>query len=232
MFADISGFTSMSEKMSPEEVTSIMNDCFEMMGNLVERYGGRIDKFIGDCVMATFGVPTAIENAPQKAVNTAIEMRNELYRFNRERNLAIPLDIHIGINSGNVLAGIVGSAQKQEYTVMGDTVNLASHLEDASQTGQILVGLDTHKATKDAFEYKELKPITMKGKEKPVPVFELLSTKTRTARRKIGADRMIHSEIVGRDDELNKLELQVNLAINGKGSIVNVIGEGESAKVV
>ena len=165
MFADISGFTAMSEKMSPEEVTVIMNQCFEMMGVVIEKYGGTIDKFIGDCVMVTFGVPTAIENAPLKAVNTSIEMRNRLYRFNKDKNLAIPLDIHIGINSGNVLAGVVGAQQKHEYTVMGDTVNLASRLEDASQTGQILVGPSTYRNTRDEFEYRELKPIKLKGKQ-------------------------------------------------------------------
>ena len=144
IFADISGFTAMSEKMSPEEVTSIMNSCFKVMGDIIEHYGGRIDKFIGDCVMATFGVPTAIENAPLKAVNSAIEMRNKLHQLNKDKNLTIALDIHIGINSGNVLAGVVGSDQKKEYTVMGDAVNLASRLEDASQTGQILVGPSTY----------------------------------------------------------------------------------------
>ncbi len=230
MFADISGFTAMSEKMDPEEVTMLMNGIFKMMGSIIERYGGRIDKFMGDCVMATFGVPKAIENAPQKAVNTAIEIRNKIYRFNTERSLDIPLDIHVGINTGNVIAGVVGSDQKKEFTVMGDTVNTCSRLEGESKTGQILVGLDTYKATKDVYEYKELKPVSVKGKENPVPAFEMLSTRTKSARRKIGSGRMIHLELVGRDSDMNKLELQVNLAINGKGSIVNVIGEGGIGK--
>ena len=229
LFADISGFTAMSEKMSPEEITSIMNSVFKMMGEIIKRYNGRIDKFIGDCVMATFGVPTATENAPQKAVNTAIEMRNKLYQFNREKDLNIPLDIHIGINSGNVLAGEVGSDDKKEYTVMGDTVNLAARLEDASQTGQILVGPDTHRTTKGEFEYRELKPIKMKGKEKPVPVFELISEKEKIHRR-LTTDRMIQSEMVGRETEMDKLELAVAHTKNGEGSIVNVIGEAGIGK--
>jgi class 3 adenylate cyclase len=229
LFADISGFTAMSEKMSPEEVTSVMNSVFKMMGDIIEHYGGRIDKFIGDCVMATFGVPTAIENAPNKAVNTAIEMRNKLYIFNKDENLKIPLDIHIGINSGNVLAGEVGSDQKKEYTVMGDTVNLASRLEDASQTGQILVGSATHQSTKDEFEFKELKPIKLKGKEHPVLVFELVSEKEKIHRR-LTTDRMIQSEMVGREKEIDLLALHVLKAKNGEGSIVNVIGEAGIGK--
>ena len=229
LFADISGFTSMSEKMNPEEVTNIMNDCFKMMGNIIEHYEGRIDKFIGDCVMATFGVPNAIENAPNKATNAAIEMRNKLYQFNKDKHLQIPLDIHIGINSGRVLAGEVGSDQKKEYTVMGDAVNLASRLEDTSRTGQILVGPSTYQATKDDFDYNELKAIKLKGKEKPVPVFEL-ATKKEKMHRRLTPDRMIQSEMVGRQSEIDQLVLQVQRMINNDGSIVSIIGEAGLGK--
>ncbi|HVN72280.1 MAG TPA: adenylate/guanylate cyclase domain-containing protein, partial [Desulfomonilia bacterium] len=164
MFADISGFTAMSEKMDPEQVTCVMNDCFCMMGDCIEKHGGTIDKFIGDCVMVLFGVPKALEDAPQKAVNAAIEIRNRLYKFNKDKDLSIPLNIHIGINTGPVVSGMVGSDQKQEFTVMGDTVNLASRIEGASQVGQILVGPATYKATKTGFKYKTLPHIALKGK--------------------------------------------------------------------
>src|SRR5208283_292420 len=147
MFADISGFTAMSEMMDPEEVTSLINDCFFMMEACIERHGGTIDKFIGDSVMVVFGVPKALEDAPQKAVNTAIELRNGLHSFNMRKNLATPLNIHIGINTGPVVSGMIGGDRKQDFTVMGDAVNLASRLEAASQTGQILVGPATYKAT-------------------------------------------------------------------------------------
>ena len=230
MFADISGFTAMSEKMDPEQVTCTMNDCFCMMGDCIETHGGTIDKFIGDCVMVLFGIPKALEDAPQKAVNAAIEIRNRLYKFNKEKNLSIPLNIHIGINTGPVVAGMVGSDQKQEFTVMGDAVNLASRLEDASQVGQILVGPATYKATKQGFTYKTLPPIALKGKAEPVPVYELLSVKETLYRVQPGADRMISSAMVGRDSELNKLEFQIMKAINREGSIVNVIGEAGIGK--
>ena len=230
MFADISGFTAMSEKMDPEQVTCTMNDCFCMMEECIKTHGGTIDKFIGDCVMVLFGVPKALEDAPQKAVNTAIELRNRLYKFNKDKNLSIPLDLHIGINTGPVLSGMVGGTDKQEYTVMGDTVNLASRIEGASQTGQILVGPATYKATKTGFKYKPLPPVALKGKAEPVPVYELLSVKETLSRMQAGADRMISSAMVGRDSELNKVELAVLKAINGEGSIVNVIGEAGIGK--
>src|SRR5512135_1595041 len=122
LFADISGFTAMSERMDPEEVTAVMKECFRLMGSIVLRYEGTIDKYIGDCVMVLFGVPIAVEDAPRKAVNTAIEIRNGLAKFNREKKLMIPLDVHIGINTGTVVAGSVGAVGKKDYTVMGAAV--------------------------------------------------------------------------------------------------------------
>ena len=119
------------------------------MEAVIKEHGGTIDKFIGDCVMVLFGVPKALENAPLMAVNTAIEMRNALYRYNKDNNLAIPLDIHIGMNTGPVVSGHVGGADKKDYTVMGDAVNLASRIEGASEKGQILVGPDTYRATQE-----------------------------------------------------------------------------------
>ena len=230
LFADISGFTSMSEKMSAEEVTMLMNECFEMMNSIIESNEGTVDKFIGDCVMVTFGAQKAIENAPHKAINTAIAIRNKIIGFNKVKKLSMPLSVHIGVNTGSVVSGLVGAGLKKEFTVMGDAVNLASRLEDASTAGQILVGTDTYKATEDLFEYNELKPILLKGKEQLVPVYELLSIKERVYKRKVSSDRMIHSVLVGRDDELSKLELYVLKVFNGEGWIVNVIGEAGIGK--
>ncbi len=230
MFADISGFTAMSERMEPEDVTALMNDCFEMMGSIIQFYGGVIDKYIGDCVMAVFGVPVAIENAPVKAVNAAIELRKGVYRFSERRQLAQPLDIHIGLNTGTVLAGQVGAREKKQYTVIGDAVNLASRLEDYSKPGQVLVGPSTYHATRQDFEYREIGPVELKGKRKPVSVFELLSMNERLHRSRRGAERSVHSEMVGREQEIEKL---VGLALGveeGQGGIVNVIGEAGIGK--
>ncbi|MBP7736151.1 MAG: AAA family ATPase [Spirochaetes bacterium] len=246
MFADISGFTAMSEKMDPEQVTGIMNGVFREMEDVIKAHGGTIDKFIGDCVMVLFGVPRALENAPLMAVNTAIEMRNTLYRFNKVNNLAIPLDIHIGMNTGPVIAGQVGGKDRTDFTVMGDTVNLASRIEGASEKGQILMGPETYRATRDDFEYRALPPVSLKGKSEPVPTFELLSVmeKTRHTRggqrpaqtrgseqkSKTGPDRMIYSELVGRDEEMNDLRFQVMKLIKGEGGIVTIVGEAGIGK--
>lgn len=230
MFADISGFTSMSEKMDPEEVTAIMNQCFAIMESAIERYGGAIDKFIGDCVMALFGLPTAIENAPGKALNAAIEIRNQFKNFSNEQSLQIPLDVHIGINSGTVIAGAVGGREKREYTVMGDAVNVASRLKDIAEKGQILIGPWTYRGVRSDFKFRELKPIALKGKEKTLPVFELLSEKEKIHRTTSTSERMIQSAMVGRDVQFHTLVDLVTGLDNAKGSIVNIIGEAGIGK--
>src|SRR5947209_3382180 len=107
LFADIAGFTAMSEKLDPEEVTNLVNRCFAMLASAVAAHGGHVDKYIGDCVMALFGVPAALEKAPQQAINAAIEMRNRLAQMNQNERLAVPLELHIGINTGLVIAGHV-----------------------------------------------------------------------------------------------------------------------------
>src|SRR5262249_36124323 len=145
LFADISGFTAMSEKLDPEAVADIMNRCFSSLEAAVTSRGGHVDKYIGDCIMALFGVPAALENAPQQAINAAIEMRTELRRMVEERRIPMPLEIHVGINTGLVIAGNVGGEVKQEFTVMGDTVNLASRLKDIAPHKAIYVGAETHR---------------------------------------------------------------------------------------
>ena len=216
LFADISGFTSMSEKLDTEEVTGIMNDCFALLGSIITDYGGTIDKYIGDSVMAVFGVPKAIEGAPRKAIEAALAMRKELAAFNTKRKLIIPLDIHTGINSGEVLTGEVGSATKKDYTVMGDAVNLASRLEDLSERGEILIGPLTYRYARTLFKFELLKPVQVKGKAEPVPVYRVVSERERDTGESV-AERMIRSDLVGRERERNRLELQIMKVLNGGG---------------
>ncbi|MFX0136404.1 MAG: adenylate/guanylate cyclase domain-containing protein, partial [Candidatus Hodarchaeota archaeon] len=230
MFAEISGYNEMLERMDAEEAASIMNNCFEMFGSIVEKYGGKIDKIMANNVTILFGVPTAIEDAPKEAINTAIEMRNQLYQFNQDKNLSIPLDIHLGINTGTVIAGAMGTDEKSDYTVIGDTVTLASQLKDLSTKGQIYVGPSTYRYTRNEFDYKPLKPITIEGKIKPIHIYELLSTKVKIYQPEFGLERKIYSEMVDRDEELDKLKLHVLKVINGEGSIVSVIGEAGIGK--
>jgi class 3 adenylate cyclase/tetratricopeptide (TPR) repeat protein len=231
LFADISGFTAMSERLDPEEVQSIMNRCFTSLSAVVDAHGGHIDKYIGDCIMALFGVPAALEDAPQRAINAAIEMRNRLARLNEEAALPARLDIHSGINTGLVIAGHVGGAAKQEFTVMGDAVNLASRLKDAAPHGAIWVGPETHRYAREDFEFRRLAPVALKGKQKPVEVHEVLSVKERFHRpRAAGVGRNITSPLIGREPELQLLRACLASAGRGEGGIVNLIGEAGLGK--
>ena len=224
MFADISGFTAMSEKMDPEMVTDIMNECFHFMGECIEQHGGTIDKFMGDCVMALFGAPKTLEDGPHRAINSALEMRNRLLRFNEEKQLPIPLSFHIGINTGPVIAGMVGSGTKQDFTVMGDTVNLASRMEGAAETGTILVAESTFRLTEGYFDFEPIGEVKVKGKEQPVKAYKVLGPKRIITRIEAYQEKGL-SPFVGRAVELQHLDRCFEQARGGHGQVVGIVGE-------
>src|SRR6266540_3468932 len=138
LFADITGFTELSERLDAEEVKGIVDRAFEGLAELVTLYGGRIDKVIGDEIMAVFGAPQAHEDDPERAVRCALEMQRQLqtYSHQLERDRGVKLGMRIGVNTGEVVAGLVGGVDA--YSVMGDAVNAAKRIETAAQAGQVL----------------------------------------------------------------------------------------------
>ena len=231
MFADISGFTAMSEKLDPEEVRNMINLCFERLGAVVDRYDGHIDKFIGDEIMALFGAPVAHENDPERTLRAALDMMDTLGAFNKEyaHKMPKPLALHFGINSGLVIAGGIGTRKRQDYSVMGDTVNLASRLEGLSEAGEILVGESTYRLTAPLFEFESLPPVKVKGKEKPVKVYRLLQAKAIPGGQIRGVEGLF-SEIVGRQVEMAELRQKYNDLTHDKGGAVSIIGEAGQGK--
>ncbi len=224
MFADICGFTAMSEKLDPEELSEIMNECFRLMGECIERHGGSIDKFMGDCVMALFGARRALEDAPHRAIDTALELRNSIQVFNRERNLPHPLDIHIGINTGPVIAGMMGSDTRQDFTVMGDTVNLASRLADAAGPGTVVAAENTCRLTAGYFAFEPLGEIQVKGREHPVLACRVLGTRQVKTR----VDACLYKGLtpfVGRSPEIGQLAECLDEVEQCHGQVVGVVGE-------
>jgi class 3 adenylate cyclase len=230
LFVEISDYHVLLERLGEEETTSIMYGCLEKFGSIVKKYGGTIDEIMASSMKVLFGVPFAIEEASREAINAAIEMRKWLYRYNQEKDIQIPLDVHVGINTGMVITGAIGMDEKKGYTVLGDTVVLASQLKDLSERGKIYVGPATYKYTKDKFNFSRLKSLISKDRTQPVSVYVLLSTKEQIYRAGLGTERMIESEMVGRDKDLDELKLHVLKVINGEGSIVNVIGEAGIGK--
>jgi class 3 adenylate cyclase len=221
MFADISGFTAMSEKMDPEQVRSMMNACFETLVPAIKDYDGTVNKFIGDEIMALFGAPAAHENDPERALRAALDMMRKLEEFNARNHT--DLGLHFGINTGTVIAGSIGSSAQQQYDVMGDAVNLAARLEDASDRGQIFVGPDTYKQTAPLFDFEALEPIRLKGKAEPVAIYQLKAVKAMPG--SVRGLAGLTSQMVGRDTELNAL---LNLTAHiqaGPSRVAVIIGE-------
>lgn len=232
MMADISGFTATSEVMDAEEITGIVNDCFDLLVPVIYRYEGHIDKFMGDAIMALFGAPIAREDAPERAVRAALEMLEKFEIVNRKHaaSLPVPLQMHIGINSGPVVWGGVGAQDlAMQYTVMGDTVNLASRLESHAEPGEVLVSRETFLRTQGSFDYEELPPIRVKGKREPVPVYRALALKRRASRLELARQRGV-AEMVGREVELAQLEEIAARASKGQLEVVGVTGEAGVGK--
>lgn len=229
MFAEVSGTDVLQETIEPEEAAALINSCFEMFQTIIEKYGGRKHRIMGNRFSALFGIPVAIENSPIEAVNAAIEMRHELRNFNIEKALAVPLGIHIAINSGFVIAAPMDPYGK-EYSVLGSIVDVTSQVLDATEKGKIYVGPQVYRHTMSGFDYQPAKPLSLKGAKEPLVMFELLSEREKVHRDEFTSERMIHSEMVGRNKELDRLELHVLKVINNEGSIVNIIGEAGIGK--
>lgn len=230
IFADISGFTALSERLDPEDVAGLVNDCLKELAQAVYQYEGMVDKFIGDCIMAVFGAPIALEDDAENALRATIAMRENLQRFNRRwiEKLGQALDVHIGVNTGMVIAGNIGNDLRMSYTVMGDTVNVASRLEDAAKAGQIFVSRNTYRLTRGAFAFQEMDPIKVKGKQEPLTVYELLHAKLQPDKSR-GVEGLF-SPLVGRDAERQALvECLEKLPIS-KGQIAMILGEAGIGK--
>lgn len=178
-YSDIRGFTSMSEKLSPEAVYDQLNEYFEAMCDIIFKYGGYVDKFIGDCIMAIFSAPNPTPDDALKAVHAALEQQ-ELIEVMAQRWREAgkpPLAVGMGINTGYVVMGNLGSQKRMNYTVIGDAVNTAARLYNVAKGGQIIVSESTWEETKDHFEFRELEPVSVKGKSQPLRTFEVLGRK-------------------------------------------------------
>ena len=224
LFADISGFTAMSEKLDPEVVTSLMNGCMRNLADIVTRYEGHVDKFIGDCIMAIFGAPIAHENDPELALRAALDMMKSMEEYNKTLPIQLdtPLALHTGINTGMVIAGGMGTDQKMQYTVMGDTVNLASRMESLAVSGETLVSSYTYNLTRHAFDFVAMDPVKVKGKKDPVAVYRVIKPKTVTASDTKPNE---HLPLVGREQEIKIVGDAYTRFRKGMGQAVFLISE-------
>jgi adenylate cyclase len=173
LFTDIIGFTRLAEQMPAREINMILNHYFSRMTDIVFKYDGTLDKYIGDGLMAVFGAPMEKENDAQRAIQAALDMRTELVALRQELSEKATINIRIGINTGRVVAGNIGSPKRLEYTVIGDAVNIASRLESIAQPNQILIGEETYRLVRDCFSIKEIGCRKVKGKSAEIMVYEV-----------------------------------------------------------
>jgi len=176
-FSDIRGFTSMSENLAPEEVVQVLNEYLTEMIDIIFKYRGTLDKFMGDAVMAIWGAPVYEPEHAKLAVRAAWEMINKLKELQKKwvSEGKKPISVGMGINTGDVVIGNMGSIQFSDYTVIGDNVNLAARLEQNAAAGQLIISESTYAEVKDIVEVRRLEPMRVKGKENPLDVFEVLN---------------------------------------------------------
>ncbi len=178
LFSDIRGFTTLTEALGPQGTVALLNEYFEVMVDCITREGGMLDKFIGDAIMAAFGIPETHDDDEDRAMRTAISMIRELNAWNKTRLSAgkLPVNIGIGLNTDTVVSGNIGSKKRMDYTIIGDGVNLAARLESACKAyyAKILVSEFTKERLKGTYRLREIDLVVVKGKTKPVSIYEVL----------------------------------------------------------
>jgi class 3 adenylate cyclase/tetratricopeptide (TPR) repeat protein len=220
LFADFVGFTSLADDLDPEELQMLVSGIFEALAEEALRYDGTIEKFIGDAIFVIFGAPLAHEDDPQRALRCALGMQKVFaeHSVRVKTQLGIELGLRIGIHSGMVVAGAVRAPA--EYGVMGDTVNTAARLQQAAAPGEIYVTQATFRLTNREFSFREVGPIDMKGKDRPILAYALTGERT-TPRTSID----IQAPLVGRWMELSRLDLAFQSARVGRTEVVLIAGE-------
>ncbi|HUL84744.1 MAG TPA: adenylate/guanylate cyclase domain-containing protein [Actinomycetota bacterium] len=230
LFCDVTGSTSLGERLDPETLNRVMAAYFEAMRDVIERHGGSVEKFIGDAVMAVFGVPTVHEDDALRAVRAAAEMREALGGLNEEleRSHGVSIRTRTGVNTGQVL---VTASTPERPMVAGDAVNVAARLEQAADPGEILIGESTYRLVRDGVVVEPVEPLTLKGKSGSVPAVRLLDVHPDA----VATPRRLHAPLVGRERPLAMLEQTFEAAVTDRGchlfTVLGTAGVGKSRLV-
>ena len=231
LFADVVNYTSISEKLDPEEVHQIMDGCFKTLMDEIHRYEGTIIQFTGDGAMALFGAPVAHEDHAQRACHAASSIQKAMKAYGEKikKDRGLDFRMRVGLNSGTVIVGTIGDDLKMDYTAIGDTVNLASRMETMARPGSVLVSWNTHKLTREYFEFASLGKVAVKGKEKPQEAYELVRASAVETRIEASAAKGL-TRFVGRGKELEALRVTLRKAHHGSGQVVGMVGEAGVGK--
>jgi predicted ATPase/class 3 adenylate cyclase/DNA-binding SARP family transcriptional activator/regulation of enolase protein 1 (concanavalin A-like superfamily) len=219
LFADMSHSVETMQDLHPEDAADLVDRLLRAMVEVLIRYEGRVDRFLGDGLLAVFGVPQAHEDDPERAIRAALEIREAAQRLG--------LDVSAGINTGEVYLGELGSEQHHEKTVIGRVVNLAARLQEAAEPGRILAGTTTHHHTRGAFEFTP-RSLAVQGIPQPVTAFavERFLLRPEKARGIEG----LRAELIGRDDELARARQALAEVLQGQGRVASLIGEAGVGK--
>lgn len=224
LFSDLSDYTAMTEKLDPERVKEITSHIFDGVRQVIDKYEGYIERFEGDRVLVIFGVPRTNEDHPVRAIRASIKIHEFVKSLSREfrREVGRHLSMHSGINTGLAITADA-NPKKNTYGVTGDAINVAARLCDLAKSDDILVGPETHKVTKVNFTFAPLRMAKVKGKAKPIPFYKVMSE--RGLANNSSPKPQALPEMIGRQQELAQLESQILKMVNGRGSVVNVVGE-------
>jgi len=233
MFCDMEGFTPLSEILGIEDAYSIIDQVYEILIHKVHDYEGTVNEMTGDGIMALFGAPVALEDAPQRAIRSSLAIHREMTKFSdqlRERNRGIPpIKMRIGIHTGPVVVGTVGNDLRVEFKAVGDTVNLASRMEGQAQPGTTYITEETFKLTEGLFRFEGLGQRAIKGKQVPVNVYRAIAPSTRRTRFDVSAERGL-TPLAGRERELELLLDGLERSKAGRGQAFSIISEAGVGK--
>jgi len=230
LFCDVKGSTAAAERLDPEDWAEIMNSAFEYLIQPVYRYEGMLARLMGDAVLAFFGAPISHEDDPERAVLAALDIQGGMQPFCRQARERWDLDfnIRVGLNTGLVVVGEVGSDLRLEYTAMGDAINLAARMEQTAAPGTVQISEETYRRVAARFEVEPLGPIEVKGKAEPVMAYRVLGRKAQPGR--VRGLQGLQAPLIGRAEELKSLEAAFAELDQGVGGIVCLIGEAGLGK--
>ena len=233
LFCDMKDFTSLSEMFDPETMYAMMDQVYEILIHKVHDYEGTVNEMTGDGIMALFGAPIALEDAPQRALRSAMSIHREMIRFNEKLNLENgglpPIQMRIGIHTGVVVVGTLGNDLRVEFKAVGDTVNLAARMEQLAEPGTTYVTEDTFKLTKGYFRFEALGKREVKGKKKAVNVYRVIASSNRMTRFDVNTERGL-TPLAGRERELELLLDCFERSKGGSGQSISIISEAGLGK--
>jgi len=224
LFADIVGSTAIAERMDPEDWTAIVSQAFARINATVTRYDGTIARLMGDGVLAFFGAPVAHEDDPIRAVRCGLDMARAVDELSAELNAKDPIDlkVRVGINTGPVVVGVVGTESASEYTAMGDAVNVAARMQALARPGTVLISGSTHRFVAALVESVDVGALDLKGKTNAVQAYEVTGLKEGATGRGLGG---IHAPMIGREAPLARLRELFAVAKAGQGRVAAILGE-------